>query len=572
VSRGLRPIVEPFVVSAPAGARVRTRLVLSDSDALVLRAVGGHLGTLAAADLDVRCQQRSLDAKAAALSRRERKQALTAGATSRWAGAITRTSNDAWDLAERNLQTEARSLRARVGRIRRRLAAPVGGRSGRVRGYASRQERWEKQRRAQALAGRLAGVEARLTEGRVSVCRGGRGLARARHNLAASDLSEDQWRQRWRARRWFITADGEKDKTWGNETIRWHPQERWLEVKLPAPLAHLANRRHGRYRLSCPVGFPYRGEEVAAQAATGAIRYDISYDSGKNRWHLDASWTFSPQDQASLHELRHSAVLAADLNIGHLATWVIDPSGNPAGLPQTLPLDLTGLPAATRDGLLRAAISELISIAKANSCAAIVVENLDFTQVRTEGRERSGRRPSTGRRGRGFRYKVASTPTGRFRDRLVQMAANAGLAVIAVDPAYTSRWAAQYWLQPLQVQFSPRTTGHHAAAVVIGRRGLGQRARRRERRDSTRPEDRGQRAANSAVRPAPASAGLAGQHDRKPADRKARRQPDHGRKTRPAERASPGTQGGEDRSLRPEERCPVRYFAEERYGNTGAHA
>ena len=572
MSRGLRPIVEPFVVSAPTGARVRTRLVLSDSDALVLRAVGGHLGTLAVADLGVRCRQRSLDAKAAALSRRERKQALTAGATSRWAGAITRTSNDAWDLAERNLQTEARSLRARVGRIRRRLAAPAGGRSGRVRGYASRQERWEKQRRAQALAARLAGVEARLAEGRVSVCRGGRGLARARHNLAASGLSEDQWRQRWQARRWFITADGEKDKTWGNETIRWHPQERWLEVKLPAPLAHLANCRHGRYRLSCPVGFPYRGEEVAAQAATGAIRYDISYDSGKNRWHLDASWTFSPQDQASLHELRHSPVLAADLNIGHLATWVINPSGNPAGLPQTLPLDLAGLPAATRDGRLRAAISELISVAKANSCAAIVVENLDFTQVRAEGQERSGRHPSTGRRGRGFRYKVASIPTGRFRARLVQMAANAGLAVIAVDPAYTSRWAAQYWLQPLQAQFSPRTTGHHAAAVVIGRRGLGQRARRRERRDSTRPEDRGQRAANSAVRPAPASAGLAGQHDRKPADRKARRQPDHGRKTRPAERASPGTQGGEDRSLRPEERCPIRYFAEERYGNTGAHA
>jgi hypothetical protein len=31
-------------------------------------------------------------------------------------------------------------------------------------------------------------------------------------------------------------------------------------------------------------------------------------------------------------------------------------------------------------------------------------------------------------------------PTGKFRNRLVQMAHNAGLPVIAVDPAYTSRW------------------------------------------------------------------------------------------------------------------------------------
>ena len=64
-----------------------------------------------------------------------------------------------------------------------------------------------------------------------------------------------------------MTADGEKDKACGNETIRWHPDEGWLEIRLPAPLAHLANRPHGRYRLSCPVEFSYRGGEVAAQAA-----------------------------------------------------------------------------------------------------------------------------------------------------------------------------------------------------------------------------------------------------------------------------------------------------------------
>ena len=71
-------------------------------------------------------------------------------------------------------------------------------------------------------------------------------------------------------------------------------------------------------------------------------------------------------------------------------------------------------------------------------------------------------------------------PTGRFRDRLVQMAANAGLSVIAVDPAYTSRWGAEHWLGPLRERVSPvPASGHHAAAVVIGRRALGHRARRR---------------------------------------------------------------------------------------------
>ncbi len=41
---------------------------------------------------------------------------------------------------------------------------------------------------------------------------------------------------------------------------------------------------------------------------------------------------------------------------------------------------------------------------------------------------------------------AAGIPTGKFRGLARQMAANAGLAVIAVDPAYTSRWGAGHWL------------------------------------------------------------------------------------------------------------------------------
>jgi len=61
------------------------------------------------------------------------------------------------------------------------------------------------------------------------------------------------------------------------------------------------------------------------------------------------------------------------------------------------------------------------------------------------------------------------------------MAARRGVAVIGVDPAYTSKWGNQHWVKPLQQQTSdPATvTGHHGAAVAIGRRGLGVAIRRR---------------------------------------------------------------------------------------------
>src|SRR5260370_19396020 len=146
-----------------------------------------------------------------------------------------------------------------------------------------------------------------------------------------------------------ITADGEKDKTWGNETVRWNPDENWLEIRLPTPLARLANRPSGRYRLSCSVEFPYRGDDVAAQTATGAVRYDISLDPARSGWYLDASWKTPAIELITLAQARQGTVVAVDVNVGHLAVAVLDPDGNQVGAPGTIGLPLAGLPSRTRD-------------------------------------------------------------------------------------------------------------------------------------------------------------------------------------------------------------------------------
>ena len=132
MSRRLRSITAPFVVAPPGGARVRTRLMVDDHDAAALRAIGAYLGSLAGEDLARRCHEGKQDAQQRARSRRERKRDLSARSSSRWAGAITRTSEDAWQLAYRNLLAERRSLSSRVNRIRRRLALAAG--TGRGRG------------------------------------------------------------------------------------------------------------------------------------------------------------------------------------------------------------------------------------------------------------------------------------------------------------------------------------------------------------------------------------------------------------------------------------------------------
>jgi hypothetical protein len=264
----MRTLAAPIVVARPTGARIRTRLRLTPADAAVVWAVGEHLGRLSGADLARRC--RLGQASGPGGNRRtDRKGALTAPSSSRWAGAITRTSNDHWERAHHNLLDTRAGLRRAGNKLRARLAIPAGQirNSGRhrLRGYQSQSERFEKQRRLQHLQARLAQIEEQIAHGRVSVCRGGRRPAKLRQAIDAGNatcrLTKVEWRSHWEAARLFITADGEASKRWGNETIRVHPDEGWLELRLPNPLAHLS-----AYTFTCRLayGLTCRSAEASA--------------------------------------------------------------------------------------------------------------------------------------------------------------------------------------------------------------------------------------------------------------------------------------------------------------------
>ncbi|MFC3577695.1 hypothetical protein ACFOZ0_31425 [Streptomyces yaanensis] len=498
----MRTIASPFTVAAPSGARIRDRLRVDAADEEVLTLVGQLLGRHQRADLAERVAIGLVPVKDN--RRAERKKKLTAVSSSRWAGAMTRAAEDQYQLGMRCLYDERAGLRRVIGKIARRLAVPCGQRTGQVRGYQDRRERFQKQRRLQALKARLAVVEERIAEGRPSVVVGGRRLAKTRHNLADAQLTAEDWRRRWDAARLFLTADGESGAPYGNYTITVDPADGSVTIVLPEPLRHLANVPRGRYRLACTVVFHHRRPEwLDRVTASQAVRYDIVRDPVRGRWYLDASWPAAKTTLPTPQEIRATGgrMLAVDLNADHLAAYVLDPHGNPVGEPITVPLELTG-DTSRRDGRLRAAVTSLIQTARSHGCTGIVVENLGFTDARQTGRETMGR----GRRGKAFRRTVAGIPTARFRERLRGMAYHQGLVVVAVDPAYTSRWGAMHWQGPLDDQSKTIVTRHHAAAVAIGRRALGPRIRRRP--GVTAPDRRiGQRRATGQTVSAPRARG-----------------------------------------------------------------
>ncbi|MCX4531810.1 transposase [Streptomyces sp. NBC_01669] len=493
---GVRELAASFVVPGPAGVAIRDRLGhLTPQDEKVLRAVGEHQGALASRDLKARCadgHDHSAQTWAA------RKRDLTGVSSSRIAGAITKATHDQWALARRCQAAHIQNLEAGIKTLRHRLSLPVGERGTKraAGGYRSKNEWFRKSRRLAMLEDRHAAAVSDRQAGRVRVVRGGKRLLNTRHHLTQAELTEEQWRERWEAGRWFLAADGESGKRFGNETIRVTPDGE-VSIKLPAPLAYLANARHGRYTLTATVAFAHRGAEWADRiTANRAVAYRIHLDTGRGRWYLTASWQRPVVKTVPLATARAQGMIGVDTNADHFAAYRLDRHGNPVGDPHRFPYDLSGS-AGHRDAQLRHALTRLINWAVRAGVAAIGIEDLDFTAEKT--REKHGRQKR-------FRQLISGIPTGKLKARLVSMAAEQGLAVVAVDPAYTSMWGAQHWQKPL-VTPRRKMSRHDAAGIAIGRRALGHPVRRRT---APPPHDRSDRAGHRTVQAGPGDPGREG--------------------------------------------------------------
>jgi IS605 OrfB family transposase len=511
----LREWREVKPVAGPAGVSITTRLRTTDVDEYVLDRVAEHLGALRRADLARICQPAPLgppsDSGAKRQARRDRlnarKRALTAQSSARWANAIIAGNDAQYWLARESQQRHIVSLNAAIVAIEKRLAQPTADtltpeqRSARKkaklpRGYATQAERFQKQRRLQRLQAKLGRVAAERDRRCIHVVEGGRRRAKNRHDLAEKGLTPCGWREEWDCSRYRIEALGSGDESFGNLTVTVTPDGQ-VSLRLPKPLEHLANGPNGRYVMSGTAVFSYRADEWRARIMGGkSVSYAITRSPGRAGRTLTAKWSRAPWTGDGLcssdphGEIRaQGAVVGVDLNDRHLAVRHVDQHGNPVGRPHRIDLDLTGS-SDRRDAQVRHVITRLIHYAIGRGVDAIAVEDLNFADARTVGRETMGR----GERGKRFRNSGTGIPTAVFRNRLAAQTERHGISLYAVNPAYTSVWGEQHWRTPYE-----NVTRHAAAATVIGRRAQGHKARRRKGVTRTRPEDRVVRATDQAT-------------------------------------------------------------------------
>ena len=479
-----RQLAASFVAAPPSGTSTQTRLEVTEAEDAALWEMYRFGGWLRAGDLRLLVEMNASGADVDDESRKAlaaaRKRRMTASWSSRVAGAVYRDNDELWALGMRNLQAHLESLDARIAALSERLAEPVGSKGGYPTARAARKKR----QRLQHAVRKRCEVQSKLDARRPSICLGGKDLARLRHNLDAAEITEKQWWLRHDAARGWLAVNGTSGETLGNQTMRVDPVSGVFEVLLPPELAHLSNTAGPRrsWRLEAPVGFEHLHAEWDARAVSRrAIRYELDYRFRERNkaggWYLAASWSLDGAPPPALSALRRHSTLAVDLNSDHVACCVVDAQGNPVGRPFDIAVlkeqDGEEWTTGQKDANIRDVVRQIIAAALAHGCRTITVENLNFARWRKRGRD--GRRPA-----KKSRKTVLGMPTATFRARLVSMAHNARaqLWVIAVDPAYTSVLGRSHWLPILKQSFSTACTAHQAAAVVIGRRGLGFPARR----------------------------------------------------------------------------------------------
>ena len=312
------------------------------------------------------------------------------------------------------LHEERARLRARLGALERKRDADGKRASKRRRNAVAT-------RKAET---RLAQVEKELA-GRPRHCFGGR------YRLRKGELSE--WRESRAGNALFA---GETGKAFGNEVARWNAGR--LELKLPGGLGAVVLEE---------VRFAEKVERDLQRCVE--VRTPVSWrvkllSKGKVQLCVTVE-----ESEPALAPEQGGGVLAVDLNADHLAVARVSGDGRLLGVwRRNLEAD--------RDSVQQAA-RWVVGLA-AELGVSVVAEDLEFRKKKAWLREY----------GKRFAGILSGFRTRQVMAALERQCCRRGVELIVVDPAWTTRIprAGRY---PDRYRIGL----HQAAALVIGRRGLG---------------------------------------------------------------------------------------------------
>ena len=269
----------------------------------------------------------------------------------------------------------------------------------------------------------------------------------------------------------LVPRRGRRERGSGTATRRSaSPRTGKSSIKLPAPLAHLANAEHGRYVLALQGRFRAPGRGVAGP------------DRGEPGGGLP-----HPLRRGAQSLVPHRVLAASrgqDYSAGGGTGRGHDRGGHQRRSFRRVPPRRLRQPGRRPAPVPLRPVRHRRSPGRAGPARHHPPPALGRA---TAASRRSASRTWTSHRRRPARNTAATSGSGNSSPASRQASSRPGscpwpprlgLSVVAVDPAYTSMWGDQHWRKPLA---APRRTmtRHDAASVAIGRRALGHPIRRR---------------------------------------------------------------------------------------------
>jgi IS605 OrfB family transposase len=307
-------------------------------------------------------------------------------------------------------------------------------------------------RKLERVRHKLTALKADKGKGKLQICFGSRKLFHAQYHLKEGGYaSHEAWRRDWvdaRSNEFFVI--GSKDETAGCQgcQIRSLGEGRFtLKLRLPDGIVARSRAREKYVTFETTIPHGSAALERSLDAGT-AISFRFLRD--KKGWRVLVSTDVAGGARVSFTP----GAIGVDMNAGHLAVSEVDKCGNPVGV-RTIPLVTYGCTTDQANAKIGDAVKQVVAMAVAAG-KPLVVEELDFQKKKRALREGS---PAHARMLSSFAYS-------RTLDLLHARAADAGIEVIEVNPAYTSvigrnKFARRYGLST-----------HGGAGVVIARRAL----------------------------------------------------------------------------------------------------
>ena len=359
---------------------------------------------------------------------------------------------------------------------------------GCLRGFEHRIERLER---------RKADFQRQLKHKLASICLGSRRLFRKQFDLAANGYaSHAEWRADWRAaRRSQFFVLGSSDEAGGCQGCTLLPgaDGTWtLRLRLPEAMV----KQHGSYLYLTDIEFQYRPELIEQAMASNALRREqaaayralikagtppldadgqpIKEAAYLSRYGQALSYRFVNDDRgwrvlvSAAAEFEpaaadfRSGAIGIDFNAGFVSVAEVNGRGQKLSLTDLRydRLEATSMQNATA---MQALAIEVVGLAK-SAGKPIVIETLDFKRKKGGLQKREQAKSS-------YHQMLSSLSYAAFRSALHMQCLKQGVALVTVNPAYTSL------LGRLKYTRETDQNTHQAAAWVIGRRGMGLRER-----------------------------------------------------------------------------------------------